>query len=240
MMSLKIKEINTKIYADGASIDEFLELNKYEYIKGFTTNPTLMRANGVNDYKKFAKELTNKIKDKPISFEVFDDEIKLMKDQALEINSWAKNIFVKIPITNTKGLHTSNLIKELNDLDIRCNVTAIFKIEQCLKIIENHDDKREIILSIFAGRIADTGVDPVPIIKELKNLCSHKKTIKILWASPREVLNIVHANQINCDIITVTKTILDKLKLFNKNLDEYSLETVKMFYNDAQKSGFKI
>ncbi len=235
-----LKNINTVIYADGASIDEFIELNKFDYIKGFTTNPTLMRANGIQDYKKFAIELTNKIKDKPISFEVFDDDIPLMKEQAFEINSWANNIFVKIPITNTKGASTSNLIKELNDANIKCNVTAIFTIDQCTKIINEHDDNREIILSIFAGRMADTGVDPIPIMKKLKQISNQKKSIKILWASPRELLNIFHADEAGCDIITVTKSILDKLILLNKDLDEYSLETVKMFYNDAQKAGFKI
>ncbi len=239
-MVKSIQEIKTEIYADGASIDEFLELNKYEYIKGFTTNPTLMRSNGIEDYRIFAKELLSKIKNKPISFEVFDDEISSMKKQALEINSWAENIFVKIPITNTKGDSTANLIKELNESNIKCNVTAIFKVDQCKKIIIEHDDKRELILSVFAGRIADTGVDPIPIIKELKNLSIKKKTIKILWASPRELFNIIQADQINCDIITATKSILDKLKLLNKDLEEYSLETVKMFYNDALSSGYKI
>ena len=239
-MIKSIKDVKTQIYADGASIDEFLELNKFDYIKGFTTNPTLMRANGINDYKKFAKELLSKIKDKPISFEVFDDDLYCMKEQAIEINSWAKNIFVKIPITNTKGESTSNLIRELNLSNIKCNVTAIFTVDQCIKIIQEHDNERELILSIFAGRIADTGIDPLPIIKELKEISKNKKNIKILWASPRELLNIIHADQVNCDIITVTKSILDKIKLFNKNLNEYSLETVKMFYNDALDSGYKI
>ncbi len=239
-MIKSIKDVKTQIYADGASIDEFLELNKFDYIKGFTTNPTLMRANGINDYKKFAKELLSKIKDKPISFEVFDDDLYCMKEQAIEINSWAKNIFVKIPITNTRGESTSNLIRELNLSNIKCNVTAIFTVDQCIKIIQEHDNERELILSIFAGRIADTGIDPLPIIKELKEISKNKKNIKILWASPRELLNIIHADQVNCDIITVTKSILDKIKLFNKNLNEYSLETVKMFYNDALDSGYKI
>ena len=239
-MIKSIKDVKTQIYADGASIDEFLELNKFDYIKGFTTNPTLMRANGINDYKKFAKELLSKIKDKPISFEVFDDDLYCMKEQAIEINSWAKNIFVKIPITNTRGESTSNLIRELNLSNIKCNVTAIFTVDQCIKIIQEHDNERELILSIFAGRIADTGIDPLPIIKELKKISKNKKNIKILWASPRELLNIIHADQVNCDIITVTKSILDKIKLFNKNLNEYSLETVKMFYNDALDSGYKI
>jgi len=228
------------IYADGADVNKILELNKNNFIRGFTTNPSLMRNAGIVNYKDFAKEILKKIPDKPISFEVFADNIELMEAQALEISSWGKNVNIKIPITNTKGVSTVPLIKRLTERKIKCNITAIFTIKQISLILDNVNLEANLILSIFAGRIADTGRDPKYIIKEAIDLAKNYKQIKILWASTREVLNISQAEEIGCHIITVTPDILEKLNLKNKNLEEYSLETVKMFYNDAQKSNYNI
>jgi len=237
---MNAEDLNIEIYADGASIDEFTTLNKLNFIKGFTTNPTLMRKNNISNYEDFAVKLTKEIPDKPISFEVFADDLDEMYDQAKKINNIAKNIFVKIPITNTKGESTNELVNTLLNEDIKVNLTAIFLIDQCENLLKNYQNKTPLILSYFAGRVADTSVDPIPLMIDFINQTKKMNNIKILWASPREVLNIKQANDIGCDIITVTKDLLDKLKLFNKDLRSFSLETVKMFYDDAQKSGYKI
>ena len=233
-------KFKVEIYADGASIDEFISLNKLEFIKGFTTNPTLMRKNKIENYQEFAQNLTNSIADKPISFEVFADDLNEMYAQAKKINLIAKNIFIKIPITNTLGESTNDLVNRLLKENIKVNVTAIFLVEQCMDIIKNHKNNTPLILSYFAGRVADTGVDPMPNLIRLLDLTKNNSNIKVLWASPREVLNIKQADDIGCDIITVTKDLLDKLNLFDKDLSSFSLETVKMFYDDAKKSGYKI
>ena len=175
--------LNIEIYADGADLNSFMELNSKNFVKGFTTNPSLMKKSGIQDYSSFAKDLLSKIKDKPISFEVFADDFTSMRSQAKKINSWGRNVFVKIPITNTKGQSTSELVQSLNADNIACNVTAIFTIEQVQSIIDVVDDRTPVILSIFAGRIADSGIDPVPIIEKAVNLTKNKKNIKILWAS---------------------------------------------------------
>ena len=237
---IDIKKFNVEIFADGASIDGIVRASNNSLIKGFTTNPTLMRSSGVKDYKKFALEALDVIGNRPISFEVFSDNLDKMYDQAKIINSWGNNISVKIPITNTLGHSTVNLIKSLSIEGVICNVTAMFTMKHIRDVCEVCQFDSEIILSIFAGRIADTGIDPVPIMKEAVNFASFNKKIKILWASPREVLNIIQANEIGCSIITVTEELLNKISSFNKNLDQFSLETVKMFYNDAEKSGYKI
>ena len=229
-----------EIYADGANIEEFIKLNQLEYIKGFTTNPTLMRKNQIENYEIFAKSLTQVIKEKPISFEVFADDLDEMYVQAKKIKAIADNIFIKIPITNTKGESTNDLVINLLNEGIKVNVTAIFLIEQCLDLIENYKNNTPLILSYFAGRVADTGIDPIPEIKKFIDKSKEKNNLKILWASPREVLNIRQADEIGCQIITVTKDLLDKMTLFDKNLKKYSLETVKMFYDDAGKSGYYI
>ncbi len=229
-----------EIYADGASIDEFISLNKLEFIRGFTTNPTLMRKNKIENYQEFAQNLTNNIADKPISFEVFADDLNEMYAQAKKINLIAKNIFIKIPITNTLGESTNDLVNRLLKENIKVNVTAIFLVEQCMDIIKNYKYNTPLILSYFAGRVADTGVDPIPNLIRLLDLTKNNSNIKVLWASPREVLNIKQAEDIGCDIITVTKDLLDKLNLFDKDLSSFSLETVKMFYDDAKKSGYQI
>jgi len=232
--------LNIEIYADGADLNSFMELNSKNFVKGFTTNPSLMKKSGIQNYSSFAKDLLSKIKDKPISFEVFADDFTSMRSQAKKINSWGRNVFVKIPITNTKGQSTSELVQSLNADNIACNVTAIFTIEQVQSIIDVVDDRTPVILSIFAGRIADSGIDPVPIIEKAVNLTKNKKNIKILWASTRELFNIFQANKINCHIITVPNDILKKIDNIGKNQKSFSLETVVDFYNDANAAGYKI
>lgn len=231
---------NIKIFADGANLKDIIELNKLPYVKGFTTNPSLMKKAGVSDYKDFALEVLKYVKDKPVSFEVFADEINEMEEQAKIISSWGKNINIKIPITNTKGFSTADLISKLANGGIMCNVTAIFNINQIKKILEKLNKDKSIILSVFAGRIADTGIDPVPVMEEIVNYSKSHYKAEILWASPRELINIYQADEVGCHIITVQKDILNKIKLIGKNLDEYSLETVKVFYKDANDAAFII
>jgi len=229
-----------EIYADGADIDSFLELNKLDYIKGFTTNPSLLKKSGVKNYKLFAKDLL-KVINKPISFEVFSDDPNEIITQAKEINSWGKNVFVKVPIVNTQNRSLVDLVGELLGNNIKCNVTAIFTIDKIIdltKIIKNN--KTEVIFSIFSGRIADTGVDPSNIISKAVEFTKMTKNVKILWASTRELFNIYQASQLKCHIITVPIDLLKKFNLINKDLNEFSLETVKDFYRDAQSSGLKI
>jgi len=237
---VNIHDLKIEVFADGADLTSMLELNDDINIRGFTTNPSLMKKAGVKDYKNFAIELSQKIQDKPLSFEVFADDINQMEDQAHEINSWGKNINVKIPITNTKGVSTNDLIWKLTSQNIKCNVTAIFTIEQVKNLLGFINKDTYTIISIFAGRIADTGIDPIPLMQEAVDLTKLKANIKILWASPRELLNIFHADDSGCHIITVPSDILKKMNLINKNLDEFSLETVKMFYDDARNVGYKI
>lgn len=233
-------KLKINIYLDGASIDAIKKYKSSKYIEGFTTNPSLMRKEGIKDYKKFANTILKIEKKKPISFEVFADDLAEMKLQAQEIASWGKNVYVKIPITNTNGVSTVNLIKELNQKKIKCNVTAIFTMEQFNNIIKNNNTRTENILSVFAGRIADTGVDPEKLLKKMLLKLKNKKNFKLLWASTREIFNIVQANRIGCDIITVPYELFSKINLFNKDLKRYSLETVKTFYFDALKSKYKI
>ena len=236
----KLKNLNIKIFADGADLVSIEKLNMDQNISGFTTNPSLMKKAGVTDYKKFCQDVLKITKDKPVSFEIFSDDLDKMYDQANEIASWGKSIFVKIPITNSKGEKTSGLIKKLLENKVKCNVTAILTIQQVKEIYEISNFETEVIISIFAGRIADTGIDPIPMMTEAVNICKTKKNIEILWASTRELINIYQANQINCQIITVPHDILKKIPLIGKNLDDLSLETVQMFLNDATKAGFKI
>lgn len=234
---MKLKKI--KIYADGADYSDFVNLNKSKEIKGFTTNPSLMRKSGVKNYEKFARKLIKVIK-KPISFEVFSDEIDEMYNQAKKISSWGNNVYVKIPIVNSKGVSTIRLIKKLNLEKIKLNITAVFTFDQVNKIINSLNSKTPSIISVFAGRIADTGIDPIDIMKRSIKLKKNNKNIKILWASTREVLNIYQAENINCDIITVPIGIIKKLNLYKKNLKKYSVETAKDFYLDGLKSKYKI
>ncbi|MCK9415330.1 transaldolase [Candidatus Dojkabacteria bacterium] len=230
-----------KIFADGADKKSMIEMYNNPLINGLTTNPTLMRKAGISNYKEFAIDILSIIKDKPISFEVFSDDLNDMEKQALEISSWGKNVYVKIPITNTKGESTYNVISNLSKKSVNINVTAITNIDQINFIKNAVLCCKKCYISIFAGRIADTGVDPVPIIKEAIEIFKYSDNVEILWASCREVYNIKQADDIGCHIITVTDDILKKFfKTIGKDLNAVSLETVNMFYNDALQSGYLI
>lgn len=235
-----LNDLKIDIYADGANLDSFKIYNEVEYIKGFTTNPTLMKKAGIKNYKNFALDVLEIVKKKSVSFEVFSDDISEMEDQAREISSWGNNVVVKIPITNTKKISTIDLIGKLSESSIKCNVTAIFLESQLKNIKKVIKLDTSIILSIFAGRIADTGIDPSTIIKNSVNSFKNFYKTKILWASPRELLNLFQANNCGCHIITMDQSLLNKISYINKNLEDYSLETVKMFYNDAAEAGYKI
>jgi len=235
-----LNDLKIKIFADGADLESIKRLNKIDYIKGFTTNPSLMKKAGIVDYKEFALKILSEIKDKPISFEVFSDDLIEMEKQAEEIASWGENVNVKIPITNTQRKSTSSLIKKLSSKGIVCNITAIFTIDQIKEVLEVLDKSTPAILSIFAGRIADTGIDPLKIITDSINLAKSKPKSEVLWASTRENLNIFHAESVGCQIITVPHDLLKKMSTLEKDLEEYSLETVKSFYTDAVSAGYKI
>ena len=230
-----------KIFADGADKKSMLEMYNNSLISGLTTNPTLMRKAGISNYKEFAIDILSVIKNKPISFEVFSDELKEMEKQALEISSWGENVYVKIPITNTKGESTYKVIANLAKKGVNVNVTAITTINQLNFIKSATYDCKKCYISIFVGRIADTCVDPLPIVKYAIDLFKNYDNVEILWASCREVYNIKQADDIGCHIITVTDDILRKtFKNIGKNLNDVSLETVNMFYNDALQSGYLI
>jgi len=234
-----VKKFKIKIFADGADMKSIVDLNKKKYISGFTTNPTLMKKAGIKDYKKFALNVLKLIKKKPVSFEVFADDLKLMKLQAKEISTWGKNVYVKIPVTNSKGKSTKKIIYELSREGINLNITAVFTKKQIIETIKALDKNSKSIISVFAGRIADTGLDPSSIIKySIK--AAKKKKIEVLWASTRETLNIFEAQKIKCHIITVPHSILAKFNFIGMNLNKLSLETVKLFLQDSIKAGFKI
>lgn len=235
MANLKIK-----LYADGADINQFRNLYEGKIVKGFTTNPTLMRKAGVKDYKAFAHELLDMITDLPISFEVFSDDFDQMEKEAREINSWGSNVYIKIPVTNTKGDFTGTLIKKLAGEGLKLNVTAVFTIQQVEQINEVLNKDVPAVVSIFAGRIADTGIDPLPVMKNAIGILNSKPRTELLWASSRELFNIFQAEEAGFHIITVTPEILKKMNMVGMDLDELSLQTVKMFYNDAMNAGFKI
>jgi transaldolase len=236
-----MRQLKIKLFADGADLQSILNLSKDERIKGFTTNPTLMKKAGIQDYKTFAKEVLNHIKDKPISFEVFSDELPEMERQAKEIASWSDNVYVKIPITNTQGISTAPIIKTLSHDNVKVNVTGVFTLDQTMRAAGSLQGGAPSVISIFAGRIADTGRNPTPIMKEALNICTNlDKNIELLWASPRELYNIIEADDAGCHIITVAHDILAKLNNLDKDLEEFSLETVKMFYNDAKKAGYTL
>jgi transaldolase len=232
-MNLKIK-----IFADGANLEQISMLNKRDFIKGFTTNPTLMRQAGIIDYEGFAKKALEIIGDKPISFEVFSDDFDTMINQALKIHSWSDNIYVKIPITNTKGELTSYVISELVHRRVKINVTAVMTKNQISELSRILDPNISSYVSIFAGRIADTGVEPDETIEYAINQFINLPNNEIIWASPRELLNIIQADKLGCHIITATNEILKKMELIGYPLEEYSLDTVKMFYKDANEAGY--
>jgi transaldolase len=228
------------IYADGADVREMVAARDAGIVKGFTTNPTLMRKVGITDYAAFAKEALASTGDMPISFEVFADEFDEMERQAKLIATWGEPVYVKIPITNTKGESSIPLIRRLSSARVKLNVTAILTLQQVREVVDALDPNVPAIVSVFAGRIADTGVDPVPLMTEAVQICAAKPKAELLWASPRELLNIIQADQCGCHIITVTPELLKKLAMVGKPLDELSLDTVKMFYNDATAAGFKL
>ena len=235
-----LDQLQVKIFADGADLNGILELYRNPYITGFTTNPTLMRKSGISDYEKFSRQVLEHISDRPISFEVLSDEFDEMERQALKIATWGKNVYVKIPVTNTRRESSVNLVRRLAEDGVQLNVTALMTLEQVREASSALASHAPSYISIFGGRIADTGRDPLPMIKEAVEIMSQHKTQELIWASPRELLNIFHADEIGCHIITVTHDILKKLPLVGKDLNEYSLDTVKMFHSDAQKAGYKL
>lgn len=237
---MKAENMRVKIFADGADKDGMLEMYKLPYIRGFTTNPTLMRKAGIKDYRGFATEILRLIPDRPISFEVFSDDFRDMERQAMEIAGWGRNVYVKIPITNTRGEPAYDLAGRLSHAGVRLNVTAIMTLEQVRGILLKLSPKTSSYISIFAGRIADTGRDPLPLMAAAVELLKIVPSSELIWASPRELLNIFHAEAIGCHIITVTNDILKKMNLVDHDLAEYSLDTVKMFYEDARNAGFSL
>ena len=235
-----LDQLKVKIFADGADLDGILELYRNPYIKGFTTNPTLMRKSGISDYEKFSRQVLEHIGNRPISFEVFSDEFDEMERQAHKIAGWGKNVYVKIPVTNTRRESSEDLVRRLADKGVQLNVTALMTLEQVSAVSKALEDRVPSYISVFAGRIADTGRDPMPLMKAAVEIMSPFKSQELIWASPRELLNIFHADEIGCHVITVTHDILKRLALVGKDLDEYSLDTVKMFHDDAQKAGYKL
>jgi len=237
---MTIAHLKVKLFADGADLAGIKEMAANPAIKGFTTNPTLMRKAGVSDYKAFALQALQVVGGRPISFEVFADEFGEMGKQAHEIASWGKNIYVKIPVTNTKGEFSGPLVERLTRAGIQVNVTALTTVDQVKRVADRLAPETPAIISVFAGRIADTGRDPVPIMAEAVKIMKKKPKSELIWASPRELLNIFQADAVGCHIITATNDILKKLPLIGKDLDAYSLETVEMFHRDAKAAGYSI
>jgi len=240
MKYTNVADLKVKIFADGADKAGMLEMASKSFVKGLTTNPTLMKKAGIVDYKAFALEILSEIKEKPISFEVFSDDFDEMEKQALEIASWGENVYVKLPITNTKGEPIYNLISKLAIKKVKLNVTAIMTLEQVKNVVSNLNPSVPSYVSVFAGRIADTGRDPLPLMIDCVSALKANPLAELIWASPRELFNIFQADQIGCQVITVTNDVLKKLDLVGKDLNDYSLDTVKMFYNDAKSAGFSI
>ena len=234
------RDLRIDIYADGADIDKMKKQHKEGFVKGFTTNPTLMKKSGVSDYKAFAKEAAGVIKDVPLSFEVFSDDFATMEKEARILAAFGTNIYVKIPVTNTKGEHSTDLIRTLSHDGLKINVTAVFTKEQSKEVLEALDPDVPSIVSIFAGRITNAGIDAEPVISEVAGLCHEHGNSKVLWASSRELFNVIQAERSGADIITLTDDLIASLPTLGKDLYEYSLDTVKMFYNDGQSLGYKI
>jgi transaldolase len=236
----KINNLKVKIFADGADRNKMLEMYNKDFIKGLTTNPTLMNKAGIRDYKAFCLDILSDIKNKPISFEVFSDDFEEMERQALEIASWGSNVYVKIPIMNTKKIPCYSTVRKLALEKVKLNITALMTLDQVGQISKVLSPAVPSYVSVFAGRIADTGVDPVPLMKKSLNILQALPFNELIWASPRELLNIFQADEIGCHVITVTQDILKKLDLIDYDLNEYSLDTVKMFFNDAVVAGYKL
>jgi transaldolase len=239
-MTKRIEDLTVKIFADGADKAGMLEMYAKPYIKGFTTNPTLMHKAGLTDYRAFARDIVAAIPNRPISFEVFSDRFDEMERQAREIAAWGENVYVKIPVTNTRREPAYDLVRQLANEGVKLNITAIMTIDQVRNVVDAVKDGAPSCVSVFAGRIADTGRDPVPIMSECVSILKAAPRAELIWASPRELLNIMQADDIGCHIITVTNDILKKLTLAGKDLGDYSLDTVKMFYDDGRKAGFTL
>jgi len=237
---MKVEELRTKLFADGADKEGIAQLAKNPHIKGFTTNPTLMRKAGVSDYERFAKEILEIIGDRPISFEVFADEFAEMERQARKIASWGKNVYVKIPVTNTRREAAVATVKRLAGEGIQLNVTALMTLSQVVDVTAALKSGPASYISVFAGRIADTGRDPMPLMSAAIEIMKMAPKAELIWASPRELLNVFQADQVGCHVITATHDILAKLKLVGKDLDDYSLDTVKMFFEDGKAAGYKL
>jgi transaldolase len=236
----RISELAVKIFADGAVRADMLKMYQNPLIRGFTTNPTLMRKAGISDYEAFSRDIVKAIPDRPISLEVFSDDFDEMEQHAMKIASWGENVYVKIPVTNTRGASAIPLLRRLSARGVRINVTALMTLAQVEEVTDAIRGCRAGYVSVFAGRIADTGRDPLPMMRQAVETLSAYKQLELIWASPRELLNIFQADQIGCQVITATDDILKKLNLIGKDLDEYSLETVKMFREDAERAGFRL
>ena len=232
--------MNTKIFCDIADLNQIKRFNKKNIVKGFTTNPSLMRKAGAKDYQLYSKKILNICRYKPISFEVFGDDYNSMKDQAFKINSWSKNVYVKIPVVNSKGNFTGKLIRELNNKKIKLNITAVYSAKQTKQILKIINKKTKVIISIFAGRAGDTGKDPIPEFKKSIFFAKKFKNVEILWASVREPYNYLQAKQLGCHIITIPPSIIEKIEKFGKSFNQLTLETVKAFLIDSKKSNFKL
>lgn len=235
-----VDNLRVKIFADGASLSDIVSLSRETYIKGFTTNPTLMRQANVSDYVEFAQAALEQIKDRPISFEVFSDEFDEMERQARLIAGWADNVYVKIPVTNTQRKPSFELVRRLSQSGVKVNVTAVFSLAQVRAVTDALLNGAPSVVSVFAGRVADAGLDPVVHMQNALEIVQECPNAELLWASPREVLNVVQADQVGCHIITVTSNLLSKLPLLGKDLEDFSLDTVKMFYDDARKAQYKL
>jgi transaldolase len=236
----RVEDLKVKLFADGAEKAGMLEMYAKPYIKGFTTNPTLMHKAGLTDYRGFAKSIVEAIPDRPISFEVFSDEFEEMERQAREIATWGDCVYVKIPVTNTRREPSYDLVRRLAHEGVKLNITAILTLDQVRRVVDAVEGGAPSCISVFAGRIADTGRDPVPLMTEAVDILRAAPEAELIWASPRELLNIFQADDIGCHIITVTNDILKKLALVGKDLGDYSLDTVKMFYDDGRKAGFTL
>ena len=232
--------MKTKIFCDIAELDKIRIFNKKKIVKGFTTNPSLMRKAGAKDYRSYSKKILKICKNKPVSLEVFADENNEMKKQAMQINTWAKNVYVKIPVVNSKGKFMGKIIQDLNNQNIKLNITAVYSANQTKKILNKINKKTKVIISIFAGRAADTGKDPVPEFKKSIFLAKKFKNVEILWASVREPYNYLQAKQLGCHIITIPPSTIEKIENFGKSFDQLTKETVRAFLEDSNKSNFKI
>jgi len=235
-----MKNIKTKIFCDIAELKQIRKFNKKKIVKGFTTNPSLMKSAGAKNYKDYSKKILRICPNKPVSLEVFADDYENIKDQALKINTWGKNVYVKIPVTNSKGVFMGKIIKELNNMNIKLNITAVYNFKQTEKILKLINKKSKVIISIFAGRAGDTGKDPLPEFKKSIYLAKKFKNVEILWASVREPYNYTQAKQLGCHIITIPPGTIEKIEKFGKSFDQLTQETVKAFYKDAKTASFKI